>query len=147
MKRTFPLLGALLGLFLVACIPSAAAEEETAKKEKKYSVAVTAEPQDVIKDKDAKYKITITPKEGFVLKTETPFTAKLASSTGCKLAKAKFSSKDFDDPKSVAKSVSTTFKASAAGKHEISADLVFFICNETLCERFKEKPQLTFDVK
>lgn len=146
MKRTFPALCALLGLFLVACVPSAAAEEEAKKKEKKYTIAVVAEPQAVVRDKDAKYKITITPKKNFVLKTETPFTAKLTSSTGCKLAKDKFSNKEFDDPKAVAKSVSTVFKA-AAGKHEISADLTFFICDETLCERFKEKPQLTFEVK
>jgi len=146
MKRTLPILSALLGLFLVACIPSAGAEEE-AKKEKKYSVAVAAEPQAVAKDKDAKYKITITPKDGFVLKTATPFAAKLTSPTGCKLTKTSFNNKEFDDPKAIAKSVSTAFKAAAAGKHEISADLTFFICNETLCERFKEKPQLTFDVK
>lgn len=147
MKRTFLTLSALLGLFLVACVPSAAAEEEAKKKEKKYSVTVTSEPQAVVRDKDAKYKITITPEKNFVFKTETPFTAKLTSSTGCKLAKDKFNNKEFDDPKAVAKSVSTAFKVAAAGKYEISADLTFFICNETLCERFKEKPQLTFEVK
>ena len=129
------------------CASSADAADDKSAAKKKYAVALGATPAKVVKDKEAKVKVTITPADGYVLKVETPFKAKLSCADGIEITKDSFSAKDFDDPKAAAKSVTTAFKATAAGKAEISADLTFFICNENLCERFKEKPQMSFSVK
>jgi len=128
------------------CTADVSASEQQAQG-KKYTLKVETSPEAVAKAKAATYKITITPKEGFLLKTVTPFKAKLSSSTGIEIAKAAFTAKDFDDPKAAAKSVSTSITCKSAGQNEIDADLTFFICNDELCERFKEKPKLTFAVK
>lgn len=113
----------------------------------KFTLGVNIEPEAVQKDQSAKVRVTITPASGYVLKVETPFQAKLGGSSGVVLQKTEFSAKDFEDPNASAKSVTTAFKANTPGSASIEADLTFFICNDTLCERFKAKPTVTFAVK
>ena len=92
-----------------------------------------------------RYNLTITPKEGWTLKTETPFKLELAAKESVTLPRLTFSSKDFVDPKKPAKTVATLFSASRAGKHGIDAKLTFFVCSATICKRQKDKAQCTFD--
>ena len=89
--------------------------------------------------------LTITPKEGWVLKTETPFKLELAAKEGVTLPRVSFSSKDFVDPQEPAKTVATLFNAQKAGKHGIDAKLTFFVCSDSICKRQKDTAQCTFD--
>ena len=92
-------------------------------------------------------KLTIKPAAGHVLKTETPFKAMLKGSDGVKVEKEKYTSKDFEDPKSAQKSIQTKFTAAAAGKHTLNADLTFFVCNDEVCKRFKDKADCAVEAK
>ena len=92
-------------------------------------------------------KLTIKPAAGHVLKTETPFKAMLKSTDAVKVAKEKYTAKDFVDAKSLEKSIATKFTAAAAGKHTLNADLTFFICNDEVCKRFKDKAACAVEAK
>jgi len=105
-----------------------------AKSAAEYDLKVT--PAKAPKGSPTDFAITISPKEGWVLTTETPFKIKLKSPESIALTKAELSSKDFKDPKSAAKSVGTTFTAASSGKHQIEADMMFFLCTKEICKRF-----------
>ena len=92
-------------------------------------------------------KLTIKPAAGHVLKTETPFKAMLKGSDGVKVEKEKYTAKDFVDPESAQKSIATKFTAAAAGKHTLNADLTFFVCNDEVCKRFKDKAACAVEAK
>jgi hypothetical protein len=134
-----------LSLSLYACV--ALAEEAPAPKPKEYDIQAKLDPAAVAPNASAKYVLTIAPKAGYKFKVETPFQATLAPSGDLKLAKTAFTSKDFDDPKTDAKSISTTVTAGAAAQQQITADVTFFICSDELCQRFKEKLSLPVVVK
>ena len=89
--------------------------------------------------------LTITPKEGWVLKTETPFKALLSATEDIELPQVKFSSKDFVDAKAAPKTILTSFTAKKAGAHSIDASLTFFVCSETICKRQKDAAKCTFE--
>ena len=138
----FPSLMVLSAVSLTGAAHAATAQAEG----EKYSIAVVA-PDDLKAGASGTYKLTITPKEGYQLKVETPFKAELTSPTGVKIARDKFGNADFDDPKTAHKSVSTAITPSKSGENHVVADVSFFICNDELCERFKAKPDLAFTVK
>ncbi len=128
----------------VAC--TARAEEEEAKPEPKYEISVTADPTPVHKDGPATYLLTITPKGEWVMKKETPFKATLGADANIELDKAAFNNKDFKDPDAPAKSITTSFTASAAGAKAIKAVLSFFLCTEKICQRHKDEVELKLEV-
>ncbi len=146
-KRTFKVALTAIGL-AVACsaIFLSATGVQAEEKSKRYSIASSVNPTTLKAKSDGTFSITITPAEGFVLKTATPFKAKLVGSEGVELEKVKFSNKDFKDAQAAAKTVETTLKASKAGSHSVKAALTFFVCDDTLCERFKDSADVQFKV-
>ena len=140
--KSLPLL-LLTGLILLGAHPASGAKDAN-PKEPLYKISYEA-PKAVRVGTEAPCNLTITPKEGWVLKTETPFKLELAAKEGITLARVTFSSKDFVDPKKPAKTVATLFNAAKAGKHGIDAKLTFFVCSDTICKRQKDKAQCTFD--
>lgn len=124
--------------------PAAMAATTSAEAEK-YTVAASV-PDGLTVGGQGTYTVTITPKEGYELKVETPFKAQLSSNTGVKIARAQFGNQDFDDPKTAHKSISTPVTPTKAGDNHLAAELTFFICDPQLCERFQAKPELTFSV-
>ncbi len=92
-------------------------------------------------------KLTIKPAAGHVLKTETPFKAMLKSTETVKVEKEKYTAKDFVDAEATVKSIATKFTAASAGKHTLNADLTFFICNDEVCKRFKDKAACAVEAK
>ena len=40
-----------------------------------------------------------------------------------------------------------TLAAAAAGKHTLNADLTFFVCNDEVCKRFKDKADCAVEAK
>ncbi len=112
-----------------------------------YSISTTLDKSSIKAGEKANFTLTITPKDGYVMKVDTPFKAILEGTAMVEIARDQFSNKDFADPKAPAKSIKTDFTAVRAGKQSISADLTFFICNDQLCERLKDTAEVEFDVK
>ncbi len=140
--KSLPLL-LLTGLILLGAYPASATQDAKAK-DPLYQISYKA-PEAVKVGTEAPCNLTITPKEGWVLKTETPFKLELAAKEGVTLPRVSFSSKDFVDPQEPAKTVATLFNAQKAGKHGIDAKLTFFVCSDSICKRQKDTAQCTFD--
>lgn len=126
---------ASLGAFLLLSGCTARASEDASSAAYDLSAAVTSGP--VKAGTPATYQITITPKGEWVLKTTTPYKAKLSSSAEGEFAKGELTAKDFDDPKTKAKSVTATFTPKTKGDATLAADLTFFLCTDEICQRYK----------
>lgn len=108
-----------------------------ASEAKPYSVAFTS--KDAVKvGATGQCDLTITPAEGHVLKTVTPFKGKLSSTETIALTQDTYAAKDFIDAKAFAKTIAAKFTGKAAGDANIKADLTFFICNAELCKRYQD---------
>lgn len=108
-----------------------------ASEAKPYSVAFTS--KDTVKVGAAgQCDLTITPAEGHVLKTVTPFKGKLSAPAAVALSQDTYAAKDFIDAKAFAKTIAAKFTAKEAGESSIKADLTFFICNDELCKRYQD---------
>ena len=141
MKNT--VLSGLIAFSLLVSINLQAADE---KPEVLYQISYQASAE-VKTTSVSECNLTITPEDGWVLKTETPFKAELASHENLDLPKVKFTSKDFVDPKASPKTILTSFTAKKAGPHTLNADLTFFICNDTICKRQKDAAKCNFEAK
>ena len=108
-----------------------------ASEAKPYSVAFTAK-ETVKVGAPGQCDLTITPAEGHVLKTVTPFKGKLTAPASVALTQDTYAAKDFLDAKAFAKTISAKFTAKEAGESSIKADLTFFICNDELCKRYQD---------
>jgi len=108
-----------------------------ASEAKPYSVAFTAK-EAVKVGVPGRCDLTITPAEGHVLKTVTPFKGKLTASASIALTQDTYAAKDFLDAKAFAKTITAKFTAKEAGESSIKADLTFFICNDELCKRYQD---------
>jgi hypothetical protein len=84
-------------------------------------------------------EVTITPQAPWALKIETPFSARLEADPGLTVAKTQLDKADFVDPKASAKTVRTSCTASAAGDHQLRANLSFFLCSHEICKRMQEQ--------
>lgn len=108
-----------------------------ASEAKPYSVAFTS--KDTVKVGSAgQCDLTITPAEGHVLKTVTPFKGKLSAPAALALTQDTYAAKDFIDSNAFAKTIAAKFTAKEAGESSIKADLTFFICNDELCKRYQD---------
>ena len=83
-----------------------------------------------------KVTCNIRPKAPYVIKTATPFSARLRPSAGLQVDKETFGNKDFVDAHPGEIAFNATAKA--AGAQRIDVDVTFFLCSEQLCERTKD---------
>jgi len=141
MKNT--VLSGLVAISLLVTTNLLATDE---KPEVLYQISYQASAE-VKTSNAAECNLTITPKDGWVLKTDTPFKAKLASHENLDLPKIKFNSKDFVDAKATPKTILTTFTARKAGPYSLNADLTFFVCSDTICKRQKDAAKCNFEAK
>jgi hypothetical protein len=114
--------------------------------EKNYTVNTSLDPDSLGAGQEAELKITITPKEPWVLKTQTPFRAKLSCGSPCNVSKDVLTAEDMVDPKSAEKTVSARLSSNAEGKHKVDADLQFFLCTDEICQRYTDKTAAEFEV-
>jgi len=116
------------------------------KEEALYALNFDA-PQTAKAGTDAACVLTISPKSGWTLKTNTPFKMEVSSTEEVKLPKAKFTAKDFVDAKDPNKKINAGFNATKAGKHTIDAKLTFFVCSDSICKRQKDAAVCSVDAK
>jgi len=131
MKRSLTILLTSVAMLIGASSIALASEA------KPYSISFTS--KDAVQvGKAEQCELTITPAKGHVLKAVTPFKGKLSAPASLELAQDTLAAKDFVDPETAAKTILTKFTAKQSGEASIQAELEFFICNDTLCPRFKD---------
>ena len=131
---------ALVGLCLTFNIPSHAQESPP------YAIEFSISPK-AVDQAGAELKLTIAPKNGWVLKKQTPFKVTLSPSDGIRLGQSTFDSKDFTDPEAKSKTIGTKIQRESPGPKKISANLSFFLCSAEICQRFTDKAELSFSAK
>ncbi|MEZ4272452.1 MAG: hypothetical protein R3C68_13800 [Myxococcota bacterium] len=135
------LVGAVV--FSAALLSPPSARAETAE----YTIDASVNPNPLQKDQAATLALTIKPQGSWVLKTETPFRVVLKAPKGVTLKKDQLSAKDIVDAKSADKTVLAPFTSKQSGKHEITAELTFFLCSDEVCQRHKDTAKAVFTVK
>ena len=113
---------------------------------KAYSIDTTGTTTQLKAGAHGQLKLAIKPAAGHYISPEAPFKVTLAAES-VSVAKSAVGRADLDDPKSKAPSLKVGVTAPGkAAPGKISADLSFFLCNETLCERKTEKVAIAVSV-
>lgn len=134
------LTAALLGLAIVAAQPT---EENV---DKKYTIDFTETTKDVEKGKRGLFAMHIKAAEGYKVSQDAPLKIQLASS-GLDLQKKTLKSKDATEKKWTSPRFAVRFGADEPGEQKIDVDAVFFVCDEKICERKKEKMTVAVKVQ
>ncbi len=112
----------------------------------KYSIDTAGTTTKIKQGAHGQLKLAIKPSEGHYVSPEAPLKITLAAES-LTLAKTTVGRADLDDPKAKAPSFKVDLTAPAkAGAGKITADVTFFLCNETICERQTEKVAVAVSV-
>lgn len=150
-----PALGASLALGLLLA-PAATAQdkkddkEEAPKEDDKkrkegpaqkgdYEVDTSATSPEIKVNGDGKLSIHIKPIEGMKVHPQAPLEVRLTPSEGLKPARSKLGRKQVTDPEATAPELTCDLHAETAGDHKVEAELTFYLCSETRCDRMKDK--------
>ena len=113
--------------------------------DKPYTLQTKGTTTQVKTGAQGKFALQIIPAEGFKVSREAPMKIKLKSE-GLKLEKSKLGQKDAGDKKAKSPKFNVGFGAPSSGKQSVDAHAVFFICNETICQRKVEKLKVAVNV-
>ena len=113
---------------------------------KAYSIDTAGTTTKLKQGAKGQLKVAIKPAEGHYVSPEAPFKITL-SAEALTVAKTSVSRADLDDPKAKAPSFKVALTAPAkAGDGKVMADVSFFLCNETICEKKTEKVAVAVSV-
>lgn len=128
------------GVLAAALAPEVRANEA----EKHYSIETQALPA-VAPGAQGKAEIKIKMKAPAYISNEAPFKVAL-SAKNLKLEKQKLGRDDAEHLED-GPVIRVPFTAGEAGKAELQADMTFFVCTKTLCERQKKTVTIPVEVK
>ena len=123
------------------------ADDGKKEGDRPYIIAPAAEPAPVATGKPCQYRLSITPKAPWHLKTTTPLKVQLASTAGLKLTKTTLTWQDAAESTGDAKAVQTGCEGAKAGMQKVDADLSFFLCTDEICQRQTDKVSLPVQVQ
>lgn len=128
-----------LGLLIMA--PPTVAEGDG----KKYDLDVSETSQKVSKGDRGTFQLRIQARPGFKVSQEAPLKIKLESD-GLGLKKRLLRAEDAKNRKWTSPEFAVGFSADESGDQNIDVDAVFFVCDERICERKKEKLSVAVSV-
>ncbi len=131
--------------FLVAGL-LASAQPNTAAEDKKYTVDVSQTTKQVKPGDNGMFHLHIKPADGYKVSTEAPLKIELESKD-LKLHKSKLTVKDAKDTKAKAPEFGVKFGAPQECSASIEVNASFFVCDENICERKKEKISIPVAVR
>lgn len=133
-------IGFLLAGLLASAQPNANAAD------KKYSIDVSETTKAVKPGEDGMFRLHIKAADGFKVSTEAPLKIALDSKE-LKLHKTKLSVKDAKDKTAKSPEFGVKFVAPNECSTSIEVDASFFVCDENICERKKEKLSIPVSVR
>lgn len=93
-----------------------------------------------------KLSILIKPGEGLKVHPDAPLEVKVKTSSGLSSSKNKLGRGDVVDAKATAPELACDLNASAAGAQTVDAELSFFLCSDSWCQRMKDRVTINVDV-
>jgi hypothetical protein len=131
-------------LLTVALALSAQAKDGAAPK--KYALDTTGTSREVPQGKPGTFRLAFKVDEGFYISPEAPLKIGLTADK-LSLEKKQLAHADAKDQKAKAPEFFVGFTAPEKGDTSIAVDAVFFLCNESLCERKTEKLSVPVSVR
>lgn len=116
------------------------------KSEGLYTLEGKATPEALAEGDKGSLQIEIKGQKGAYISEEAPVRVKL-SGRNVKVEKASLSRKDVQPGSGKSPRFEVPFVAEAKGEGAVEADMVFFVCTETLCERQAKKITIPVTVK
>lgn len=115
------------------------APEKSAPTKDDYKLDASGSSSRLKVNEDGLFSLSITPVEGLKVHPDAPLEVKLKTSQGLTSTKKKLGRKDALDAKSLAPTLQTAIRGESAGKKEIEAEISFFLCSKTWCQRMTDK--------
>ena len=144
MRRTLTALSFAASL-LLACKGEAAAPTDPKAL---YRLDAKAEPATVQAGQKGTFRLAVRPtQKGAHVKAETPFRGTLEATGPLSLAKSTLAYEDRARVEDEGPVFEIPFEAKAAGKGELKADLVFFVCTDEACLRTSEQVSVPVEVR
>ena len=112
---------------------------------KKYEIDVSETSRQVAKGDRGTFQLRIRAKPGFKVSQEAPLKIALKSE-GLALKKKLLKAKDARNKEWTSPEFAVGFSADESGDQNIDVDAVFFVCDERICERKKEKLSVAVSV-
>lgn len=91
--------------------------------------------------------LVIRAKNGLKIHPQAPLEVKLREGPGLKVGKAKLGRGDAVDAKAANPELRTELVGVAAGTHAVEADISFFLCSDTWCQRVSDRTRTTISVE
>lgn len=126
--------------------PEQKKEEKNSATKDDYKIVTSASSTEIKLSGDGKLSILIQPGEGLKVHPQAPLEARLKASNGIKPAKKKLGRKDVTEAESHAPEMTCDLHAEAAGEHKVDAEISFFLCSESWCQRMKDTVSITVKV-
>lgn len=115
------------------------APEKTAPTKDDYKLDVSGSSKRLKINEDGLFSLSITPVAGLKVHPDAPLEVKLKTSQGLTTTKKKLGRKDAVEPTALAPTLQTAIRGESTGKKEIQADISFFLCSKTWCQRMTDK--------
>lgn len=135
-----------LGGALLLCSLSASAEKESPPPPKKEKASAADYELDLQKTTtalsnggDGFFVLQIRAKNGTKVHPEAPLEVSLKSDEALQLEKAKLGRGDANQPDDTTTELRTSFHARQNGTHTLAAELSFFLCTDTWCQRMTDR--------
>ena len=123
-----------------------AAEEAPSADDTKYKIELNGTTTEVGAGEKGRLRLRIQPAEGFKISSEAPLKIGLEANL-VQMEKDALGHQDAEDAKSTSPVFSVGFSTKAAGNAKIVANAMFFVCDETMCERRRETVTVAINVK
>jgi hypothetical protein len=141
------LTAAALGALLFA---GAAAADDKKPKDRAtkddYAIDTSKSSAALEVGEDGKLALVITPKNGTKIHPQAPLEVKLTVKDGVDLEKKKLGRKDIKDAEAKSPELTCGVKGKKKGTHNVEADVSFFLCTDTFCQRMTDRVTIAVKV-
>jgi len=130
----------------------AAPKEQPKEGEKKkeegpnFKVDTSASSKTVKVGEAGQLAIHIQPLNGTKVHPDAPLSVKLSAPEGLAVDSKKLGRKNVKDKKAKDPVLETGVTGKTKGKQEVTADLTFFLCTDTACDRVKQQVKVAVEV-
>lgn len=111
-----------------------------------FSVDTSGTTSTIAVKGQGKLSILIKPGDGLKVHPDAPLEIKLKTSNGLRSSKNKLGRGDVVDAKSTAPELACDINANAAGAQTVDAELSFFLCSDSWCQRMKDRVTINVEV-
>lgn len=133
-------------MLVAAGLAAQAPQTEGDKDDKKYTLDFSKTTQQVQPGSPGMFWMQIQAAPGFKVSQEAPLKIALQGE-GVKLDKSNLGVSDSKDKKADSPEFGVKFATEGAGDKAITVDATFFVCDDKICERKKEKVTVPVSVR